>query len=159
MRASNAVSKTYGSTIFQRMWRNGHERTRNDTRCDPALAADISDVNDGRFRHFVTERPARTLLPSARTSHLIRPFALSSPPGGRPPKGFAARTSHVVPRTLASQVLSPESPVQSPPTLARLRPLRYHHWWACPERVEGRRSPLRLGVHDSQVHLHNGRRG
>src|SRR5438093_13574946 len=56
MRASNAVSKTYGSTIFQRMWRNGHERTRNDTHCDPALAADISDVNDGRVRHFVTER-------------------------------------------------------------------------------------------------------
>src|SRR5207245_11581691 len=55
MRASNAVSKTYGSTIFQRMWRNGHERTRNDTHSDPALAADISDVNDGRVRHFVTE--------------------------------------------------------------------------------------------------------
>src|SRR5436189_4009888 len=39
-------SKAYGSTIFQRMWRNGHERTRVDTHCDPALAADISNVKD-----------------------------------------------------------------------------------------------------------------
>src|SRR3989449_4993619 len=66
MRASNAVSKTYGSTIFERMWRNGHERTRVDTHCDPALAADISDVNDGYFHHFVTVPVA----PSARLEAL-----------------------------------------------------------------------------------------
>src|SRR5436189_6183996 len=77
-------SKAYGSTIFQRMWRNGHERTRVDTHCDPALAADISDVNDGDFHHFVTVRPERTPLSRSaprsipRTS--LHPFALSSTP-------------------------------------------------------------------------------
>src|SRR5436309_11502518 len=68
------VRKAYGSTIFQRMWRNGHERTRVDTHCDPALAADISDVNDGYFHHFVTV----PLAPSARPEALEGSPALAS---------------------------------------------------------------------------------
>src|SRR6266540_2382384 len=62
MTAKTTVKKAYGSTIFQRMCRNGHERTRADIRCAPALAADISDVNDGYFHHFVTERARRSAL-------------------------------------------------------------------------------------------------
>src|SRR5207247_8441352 len=92
------VRKAYGSTIFQRMWRNGHERTRVDTHCDPALAADISNVNDGYFYHFVTERLERTLLPPSRTSHLV-------------PRTSYPRTSHLAPRTshlaLRTSYLSP----------------------------------------------------
>src|SRR5438034_1006467 len=65
------------------------------------------------------------------------------------------RTSYLVPRTSPSQVLSPESRVQiltptSSPFHPEPRPVII---------FSGRRSPLRLGVHDSQVHLHNGRRG
>src|SRR5438046_10115488 len=85
------------------MWRNGHERTRVDTHCDPALAADISNVNDGYFYHFVTERLERTLLPPSRTSHLV-------------PRTSYPRTSHLVPRP------SPSSPLPSHPSLLPLTP-------------------------------------
>src|SRR5437773_11173767 len=114
------------------MWRNGHERTRVDTHCDPALAADISNVNDGYFHHFVTVRPSAPSLadrpggshlvhPFALSSppggsHLVHPFALTSPPGGRPSKASRPRTSYFALR--AHRFLRR--------TLARLRPLRYH---------------------------------
>src|SRR5207237_8064642 len=91
------VRKADGSTIFQRMWRNGHERTRVDTHCDPALAADISNVNDGYFYHFVTERPERSLLPPSRTSYVVPALALSILPGRAPVEGL--RPSYLVPRT------------------------------------------------------------
>src|SRR6266545_2540563 len=107
MTAKTTVKKAYGSTIFQRMCRNGHERTRADIRCAPALAADISDVNDGYFHPFVTVPPERTPFASARTSYLVHPFALSSPPRRASSKGFVPRTSCLVPRS-------------SPPTLAAL---------------------------------------
>src|SRR5207247_9317620 len=113
------VRKAYGSTIFQRMWRNGHERTRVDTHCDPALAADISNVNDGYFYHFVTERLERTLLPPSRTSYLVPRTSYLVP-----------RTSYLVPHT--SYLLPRTSPPHPhthypPPPTPTPVPLRPSH--------------------------------
>src|SRR5262245_48471400 len=81
------------------MCRNGQERTRNDIRCAPALAADMSNVKDGCIHPFVTERRTRApFAPSSPSWKDVSRFAASVRPEQPAPAGSTEglRTSYLV---------------------------------------------------------------